>query len=558
MIGKAVAARRPLLRVPPFPGARPASLARSADRSEFRQGSADLDACGEAMRRLKVGGDYWAAQPPLPAAPYLLVRIREASAFGPRVDDLAGEGTVLWWSGTGSGADGQIGDSVSGSCDPWHLLGGASAAVVDAGDELALLAAVAGIPVHVVGDGPFAALGAPDGAAALPQLFRTHLAEAFAYTDPFTGEPMDLAAAIALCGAWRRLIDGNRDIGGAIGFAFWKRAAVAPLLWGGEGAVRFLSHPEALRPGERLAVWKSRTAPAVLAELERTGAPLIEVEDGFIRSVGLGADCVPPLSITVDRLGAHFDPAGPSELEHLLQGGDFSEALLVRARQLRALIVASGISKYGVGGKPARRSGGDQRRVLVPGQVEDDRSVRSGGGAVSTNLELLRRARLHEPDAFILYKPHPDVEAGHRVGAIRDELCLTFADAVVRDQPISTLIADVHALHVNTSLAGFEALLRGTAVTTHGVPFYAGWGLTRDLGDVPSRRTARRTLDELVAGVLLLYPRYLDPVTGLPCPPEILIRRLAQAVSPRQGSVVRLRRWQGRWKRGWTRLREGG
>jgi capsular polysaccharide export protein len=103
---------------------------------------------------------------------------------------------------------------------------------------------------------------------------------------------------------------------------------------------------------------------------------------------------------------------------------------------------------------------------------------------------------------------------------------------------------------VNTSLAGFEALLRSKPVTTHGVPFYAGWGLTRDLGPVPCRRTATRSLDELVAAVLLLYPRYLDPVTGLPCPPEVLVHRIAEGAGARQGgAVVQLRRLQGRWKK---------
>jgi capsular polysaccharide export protein len=103
---------------------------------------------------------------------------------------------------------------------------------------------------------------------------------------------------------------------------------------------------------------------------------------------------------------------------------------------------------------------------------------------------------------------------------------------------------------VISSLAGFEALLRSKPVTTHGMPFYAGWGLTRDLGPVPARRTARRSLEQLVAAVLLLYPRYLDPITGLPCPPEVLIRRLAEPANKRrQGIVVQLRRLQGRWKR---------
>jgi capsular polysaccharide export protein len=96
-------------------------------------------------------------------------------------------------------------------------------------------------------------------------------------------------------------------------------------------------------------------------------------------------------------------------------------------------------------------------------------------------------------------------------------------------------------------------------VTVHGVPFYAGWGLTIDRGPVPARRTARRTLDELVAAALLLYPRYLDPLTGLPCPAEVLVGRLA-AAPPALGlkarTVVAVRRAEGRVRAGLGRLLE--
>jgi capsular polysaccharide export protein len=104
----------------------------------------------------------------------------------------------------------------------------------------------------------------------------------------------------------------------------------------------------------------------------------------------------------------------------------------------------------------------------------------------------------------------------------------------------------VDEVHVNTSLAGFEALLRGRPVTTYGVPFYAGWGLTRDLGPVPARRTAQRTIDELVAAALVLYPRYLDPLTGLPCPAEIIVERLIRAETSGLSALVGMRRIQGR------------
>jgi len=108
----------------------------------------------------------------------------------------------------------------------------------------------------------------------------------------------------------------------------------------------------------------------------------------------------------------------------------------------------------------------------------------------------------------------------------------------------------VDEVHVNTSLAGFEALMRGKSVTTYGVPFYAGWGLTRDFGPVPARRTTKRTLDEVVAAALLLYPRYIDPVTGLPCPAEVVVDRLAKSAATQQGLVVSMRRLQGKVMRG--------
>ena len=528
---------KPFLRIPPFPGARAGSLVGAVPSAALGTDVADLIA---AIRQAKVGGDYWAKQPALPPHPYTLVKVADAASAEALV---AADDQILLWSDKPPTAPVW---HVCSSCDPYHLLKNAKRVIVDADDEVALIAAIVGVPVETVGTGRFAELSAGK-ASSIEQVVSRHLV-AVAYVDPFTGEQIEAPAAVRLCGFWRDLIDRNRDISAALGFAFWKRPTVAPLLWAGE-AVPFASDLKGVRGGA-VAIWKSRTPPQVIQALEADGTRLIEVEDGFIRSTGLGADCVPPLSIVVDRQGVHFDPSQPSDLEDLLQNASFDEEILSRASDLREVIVASGVSKYGSGSASLSRRVPDRRHILVPGQVEDDRAVLSGGGPVSGNLDLLKRARAEAPDAFIVYKPHPDVEAGHRVGRIPEAECLKFADEVVRDQPISALIDLVDELHVNTSLAGFEALLRSKPVTTHGVPFYAGWGLTRDLGPVPVRRTAKRTLDELVAAVLLVYPRYLDPVTGLPCPPEILVHRIAEGAGVSQGgAVVQLRRLQGRWKK---------
>ena len=86
----------------------------------------------------------------------------------------------------------------------------------------------------------------------------------------------------------------------------------------------------------------------------------------------------------------------------------------------------------------------------------------------------------------------------------------------------------------------FEALLRGRDVTVTGTPFYAGWGLTRDLGRVPARRQARPSVAGLAHAALIDYPRYFDPVTGQACSVETAVRRLSEGPVMRGGPVLRL------------------
>jgi capsular polysaccharide export protein len=432
------------------------------------------------------------------------------------------------------------GSVVIGDCDPWHMLSGAQALFAEEGDEVRTIASVLAVPTYVrdPSSGEYN-LRQEDAEALLGAALSS------GYMNPFTGEEMTAEAAVELCGFWRDLVDSNRDVSAAVGFAFWKRENVAPLLWNGSEPVRFVDTLKGVSGGP-VALWRSKAPAEAVDDLQRRCTPVIEVEDGFLRSNGLGADCVPPLSITADRLGAYFDPGRPSELEQLLARGGFDPQLIERARRLRLTIIEAGLGKYEAGGARVERPAGERRHILVPGQVEDDRSVLSGGFGLVSNLDLLKRVRADSPDAYIVYKPHPDVVAGHRKGAIAERTCLEFADQVVIGTPISSLIGMVDEVHVNTSLAGFEALLRDKSVTTHGVPFYAGWGLTRDIGPVPARRTARRSVDELVAAALLLYPRYLDPVTRLPCPPEVVVERLTRGNTDQASIVVTARRLQGR------------
>ncbi|MEE4453614.1 beta-3-deoxy-D-manno-oct-2-ulosonic acid transferase [Novosphingobium resinovorum] len=538
-MGAAPLSPGPVLRAPPFPWADATVSQPSADAAA----PADPAALFALVREARVGGRFWAAPAALEGPAGTVVRPAAAAEIAALVGEGAGE--ARWIAPP-------LRCHWRRDVDPWSVLPGARELVAHGDDEWVVLARVAGVPVRVLSPGRFGVPG--DDGAALDRRAAQALAAAN-WRDPFTGEPSTLEAVVELLGLWRTTLDANRPIAAACGMAWWKRKEIRRFLWHPERRLAIVPWPQrALRiagkAGGGVAIWPSRVSPALIAGAAAKGVPLVRVEDGFVRSVGLGVDLVPPSSVVVDASGIHFDPSGPSDLETALNGTQTAPRLLERARILRQRIVAAGISKYAAGtAHPAPERMPGRRLVLVPGQVEDDMSVLAGGGGLTSNLELLRRARQLEPEAEIWFRPHPDVDAGHRKGAVPDAQVLGHADRIVRGGGMAALLDVVDAVHVLTSLTGFEALMRGREVTCHGTPFYAGWGLTRDLGAVPTRRTRRLTLDALVAGVLILYPRYLDPVTGLPCPPEVLVGRMAEAGSGatnRLRWIAPLRRWQGR------------
>ncbi|WP_114708235.1 capsular polysaccharide biosynthesis protein [Vibrio cholerae] len=253
------------------------------------------------------------------------------------------------------------------------------------------------------------------------------------------------------------------------------------------------------------------------------------IEDGFIRSVGLGVHFNRPMSLALDRTGIYFDATRPSDLETILNG-EISPYLIERAERLLPKLLESGITKYNVGSAQTLALPENRTVILVPGQVESDASIRYGSPEVKTNGELLLKVRQENPEAFLIYKPHPDVVAGQRDDGRWECEALNVADLVVSDVSMDALLQQVDEVHTMTSLAGFEALLRGKAVTTYGLPFYAGWGLTQDKR-VCERRQRQLTLYELIAGALILYPTYIDPISRQLCTVEQALERLAQMKS---------------------------
>lgn len=305
-----------------------------------------------------------------------------------------------------------------------------------------------------------------------------------------------------------------------VGFRRWKAANLRPMLSLYPERVLFVKNAAeatALKPtGQDCLVCWGRVPPAGVQELaEQTGVRLLRMEDGFVRSVGLGSDLIPPQSFVLDAKGIYFDPGQPSELEDLLNHRECTAHDVERARKVRECIVQHRLTKYNLEpNTPVQWGSAGRQVVLVPGQVEDDASIRFGCDVergVHTNLGLLQAARAQFPDAFIVYKPHPDVASGNRKGRLALQQAMHYADAVETQASVVSCVEACDVVVTMTSLTGFDALLRGKRVVVHGRPFYAGWGLTEDVLPVP-RRLRTRSLDELVYCALIAYPLYWDPV----------------------------------------------
>ncbi|MEM7056725.1 MAG: capsular polysaccharide biosynthesis protein [Pseudomonadota bacterium] len=328
-----------------------------------------------------------------------------------------------------------------------------------------------------------------------------------------------------------------------VGVRLWKRQTVAGFRPRRGPPPRFvdriLQAKDLVRTeGRHVWIWASKFSADALDELQAKQPGGGFVEDGFLRSVGLGAQLTEASSLVFDRSGIYFDPSRRSDLEEMIRSAASGAADRERAAALRLMISEAGVTKYNVGRTTTRPDAGSRKIILVPGQVEDDASIQRGCGDVRTNLGLLQAARQANPEAWVIYKPHPDVEAGLRVGAVDPSVARSLANEIAQDVSAASLIAHADAVWTLTSLMGFEALMRGVPVTCLGSPFYAGWGLTEDLGPAMPRRTARPSLDDLVWAALIAYPRYRDPVSGLSCPPEVIVERLATGTPHRRANIL--------------------
>ncbi|MFA0813005.1 capsular polysaccharide biosynthesis protein [Microbulbifer epialgicus] len=347
------------------------------------------------------------------------------------------------------------------------------------------------------------------------------------YINPYTGQRCEFEDTVALIGEQKRQWQRFQGSWVGVGFSPWKKSFI-PSFVGAKRNLTFVRKQKQIAhfpENTNIFIWASRVTDSLYKDVNQSRQNLWRVEDGFLRSTGLGADLVAPISLVFDASGIYFDARSPNDLETILSETAFSEPLLKNARDLHSKLLCKGVTKYNIGGEISLPASTGRRIILVPGQVESDASIAHGSPIIKSNLSLLKHVREANPDAYIIYKPHPDVVAGARHGALPKDSELIY-DTFIADGDISLLLDQVDEVHTMSSLTGFEALLRNIKVVTYGLPFYAGWGLSEDLllskknfaekdfEDVRARRSRKLNLHQLIAGALILYPIYVDPRSG--------------------------------------------
>lgn len=351
------------------------------------------------------------------------------------------------------------------------------------------------------------------------------------YIDPYSKERVEIERILDLLVAERQLARPTGTRAYAAGFSVWKRGFLPEFFGPTVKETKFVT-PCSLekleyQAGDMVIVWGRKHDEATATVPDHV--PVWRMEDGFLRSVGLGSDLRRPSSLVMDRGGIYYDGPQTSDLETFLASHKFDQYDLARGAALRQQVLETKVSKYNVGEKGAldfRSRANGREIVLVPGQVEDDASIQLGSPTIKTNAALLAAAREAAPDAYLIYKPHPDVASGNREGAVPQNVLDYCVNETIVDADIIDVLDAVDGVHTMTSLTGFEALLRGKKVTTHGMPFYAGWGLTTDMCAFP-RRGRVLELDALIYGVLCVYARYVDWPSGVSYSPEALVADIA-------------------------------
>ena len=195
----------------------------------------------------------------------------------------------------------------------------------------------------------------------LEQLVYAALVKYPIYRDPETDKLTTVEKTIEYIGYQRKMRFRFPKTLYAYGFTPWKKSILKSFTQGSE--LIFVKHSKSVPANATLLVWGSQNCYGLDESVN-----LIRVEDGFLRSVGLGGDLIPPQSWVFDNEGIYYDSSKPSQLETILNNTEFKSEELVRAKQLIEKLIEHRISKYNLEDSQLEIKNGRKTAILVVGK----------------------------------------------------------------------------------------------------------------------------------------------------------------------------------------------
>lgn len=380
-----------------------------------------------------------------------------------------------------------------------------------------------GVPVVCVGHPWYAGWGVtqdlytPARRQGLPKksvagLFEAAFAQYCRYVHPATGAPLTWDAALAHAELQAQVRQATPSHVAVVDAQPWKKKFYRDFM--PDAQVRFIKAQDVATLGTSdtvLVTWGQRTPQWEVDAWRKEGYRVLQCEDGFLRSIGLGCELVRPLSLSFDPKGLYADAQTASELPKLV-AQPLSEAQYREARRFIRLHRNLRLTKYlgtarydGVHWAMGQEIASAERKmVLLCGQVSDDVSVKTANCPWGSFEQIASEIKRNDPDCFLVFRPHPDVLKGVRPG----ETNIPSADYCDHFSSTRSLMELAQEVHVINSLTGVEALISGKTVITWGKGWYAGWGLTID--HVQPDRATNATLEQLVHAAYFRHPLYFD------------------------------------------------
>jgi len=305
-----------------------------------------------------------------------------------------------------------------------------------------------------------------------------------------------------------------------INISLWKQNTIKKMFI--DSNVFFIKHEDIRKieqvSNTKIIIWGINNLKKINSEYPDYKFTIIE--DGFIRSKSLGSDLAEPLSLILDEDGIYFDPRTKSGLESLISDYKLTMEDKKIGNEIKNKILKDNISKYNISSNIESdyysKHKNNTIKVII-GQVEDDASIIFGSNNIKTNLDLIKEVfKNKNTNDILVYKPHPDVTSGNRVGKVNIKEVLKYCDHVDNKTPIINILKYSNIeVHTITSLTGFENVLRGNKTICYGNPFYSGWGFTTDIC-MPEYIKIRRgvvSLDDFFTYSYIKYPIYYNNLT---------------------------------------------